>query len=120
MNTYLGRQDDSGNYVSLSPSGTYRKITELKDPSMIWVFLDEHPDSINDGCFSTLASAGQFNDLPASYHNGACGIAFTDGHSEIHKWVDAATLQPVKKIDWPGGAASPHDVAWLLQRTYNQ
>jgi prepilin-type processing-associated H-X9-DG protein len=29
-------------------------------------------------------------DVPATYHNGACGFAFADGHSEIHKWVDQA------------------------------
>jgi len=26
--------------------------------------------------------------LPASYHNGACGFTFADGHSEIKKWLD--------------------------------
>jgi prepilin-type N-terminal cleavage/methylation domain-containing protein/prepilin-type processing-associated H-X9-DG protein len=121
MNTYLARQDDTGNYITLSPSGTYKKYSELKSPTMIWVFVDEHPDSINDGCFSTLSGAvGTFNDLPASYHNGACGFAFADGHSEIHKWRDANTLQPILQQAWPGGAYSPNDVAWMLQRTYNQ
>jgi prepilin-type processing-associated H-X9-DG protein len=28
-----------------------------------------------------------FVDIPANYHNGACGFALADGHSEIHKWV---------------------------------
>jgi len=27
-------------------------------------------------------------DYPASYHNGAGGVAFADGHSEIHRWRD--------------------------------
>lgn len=120
MNTYLARQDDTGNYVALSPSGTYKKITDLKNPTMIWVFLDEHPDSINDALFSTLAAADTFNDLPASYHNGACGLAFADGHSEIHKWVEPVTKQPIKQQPWPGGAYAPRDVRWLLARTYNQ
>ncbi|MCW5559012.1 MAG: hypothetical protein KIT22_14425, partial [Verrucomicrobiae bacterium] len=69
-------------------------------PSDVWVFLDEHPDSMNDaGCFSP--AVGSWVDLPASFHNGACGIAFADGHSEIHKWVEGSTKQPVKY----GGAA---------------
>jgi prepilin-type N-terminal cleavage/methylation domain-containing protein/prepilin-type processing-associated H-X9-DG protein len=119
MNDYLARQDDTGAYTTLTPSGTYKRYSELLNPSMIWVFLDEHPDSINDGCFSTLAAVNDFNDLPASYHNGACGLAFADGHAEIHRWVDSNTLQPVKKIVWPGGANSPNDVLWLLQRSYN-
>jgi prepilin-type N-terminal cleavage/methylation domain-containing protein/prepilin-type processing-associated H-X9-DG protein len=119
MNTYLARQDDSGNYVTLSPSGTYKKYTELKSPTMIWVFVDEHPDSINDALFSTLAAADTFNDLPASYHNGACGFAFADGHSEIHKWMESSTKQPIRQQPWGGGPYAPRDVQWLLQRTYN-
>ena len=119
MNTYLARQDDSGNYIALNPSGTYKRFSELKNSSMIWVFVDEHPDSIIDGLFSTLAAAGTFNDLPASYHNNACGFAFADGHSEIHKWRDANTLQPIRQQAWGGGAASPRDVAWVIERTYN-
>ena len=32
-------------------------------------------------------SAARYIDMPASYHNGACGFSFADGHSEIHKWL---------------------------------
>ena len=55
--------------------------------------MDEHPDSINDvGNFTYDAQRG-WVDIPANYHNGAAGIAFTDGHSEIHKWsASVATL----------------------------
>ena len=43
---------------------------------------------MNDAClFSGLAeSATQWGDLPANYHNGACGYSFADGHSEIKAW----------------------------------
>ena len=36
-------------------------------------------------------------DYPASYHNNAAGIAFADGHSEIHKWLDSRTIPPLTK-----------------------
>jgi len=56
---------------------------------MAWLLVDEHPDSINDGCFYLNPLAGPFNhqwgDLPGSSDNGACGFAFADGHSEIKK-----------------------------------
>ena len=58
----------------------------IPGPSETWVYVDEHADSINDaGCFppNTRTSVA---DAPAGYHNGACGFAFADGHSEIHKW----------------------------------
>ena len=114
MNTYLNRPDFSASYV---------KYSELKKLAMIWVFVDEHPDSINDGCFSTLAPTNTWNDLPASYHNGACGFAFADGHDEIRKWLDDSTKQPITRTDWPGGLqVSPpnnRDLQWLLERTTN-
>jgi prepilin-type processing-associated H-X9-DG protein len=35
-------------------------------------------------------------DVPASYHGGAGGFSFADGHSEIHKWNLAWILQPIQ------------------------
>ena len=37
-------------------------------------------------------------DVPASYHNGAGGLSFADGHAEIHKWLDPRTKTPVTGI----------------------
>jgi prepilin-type processing-associated H-X9-DG protein len=59
----------------------------IPGPSQTWVYVDEHPDSINDaGCFPPNSDVN-IVDVPANYHNGACGFAFADGHSEIRKWV---------------------------------
>ena len=55
-------------------------------PTETWVFVDEHPDSINDAGFFPPQTAGIITDTPATYHNLACGFAFADGHSDIHKW----------------------------------
>jgi len=33
------------------------------------------------------ATTAQIIDFPASYHNGAAGLSFADGHSEVHRWV---------------------------------
>jgi prepilin-type N-terminal cleavage/methylation domain-containing protein len=82
----------------------YVKVAGIPQPSNIYVFLDEHPDSINDGYFDdgsqgspavpTMWASGN-SDVPASYHSGACGFSFSDGHSEIHKWMDPNTVVPV-------------------------
>jgi len=62
----------------------------IPGPAATWVYVDEEPDSINDaGCFPPN-SLTVIVDVPATYHNGACGFAFADGHSEVHKWVDLA------------------------------
>lgn len=117
MNTYLARKDQAtGQFYPWS----YQKYTQLKLPSMLWVFVDEHPDSINDGLFSTLSgSSNKWNDLPASYHNGACGFVFADGHAEIKKWRDAATKRPIMRQASPTGIVAPTDVAWVWQRSSN-
>jgi prepilin-type processing-associated H-X9-DG protein len=107
---------------------TYGKSASIlaPTPSMLWVLIDEHPDSINDTGMSVecglTGAADVIVDYPASYHNGACGIAFADGHSEIHKWLDART-KPKATYTFPSslalGVASPNnqDVEWLQPRT---
>ncbi len=81
-----------GNAESGPMGGIYAHPTKASDltipgPTETWVYVDEHPDSINDaGCFPPTSST-HFVDIPANYHNGACGFAFADGHSEIHKWT---------------------------------
>src|SRR5207249_374823 len=96
-------------------------------PSMAWVFLDEQPDSMNDACFYSALGPGatQWGDLPANYHNGACGYSFADGHAEIKSWKgpnmrakkieyrDYATLTPVLL----NNAADKNDEMWHEQRS---
>lgn len=111
VNTYLGRAGFAQ---------AYKKYSEIKKASTQFVFLDEHPDSINDGIFSTLAAPDNWNDLPASYHNGACGFTFADGHGEIKKWLDKDTKRPVLRVTYPGlNAPAPNnrDLKWILARS---
>jgi prepilin-type N-terminal cleavage/methylation domain-containing protein/prepilin-type processing-associated H-X9-DG protein len=79
---------------------TAKKEAQLLRPVMVWVVVDEHPNSINDALFmfnpGLTPAAYAWRDLPASYHNGACGFSFADGHSEIKKWRDGRTVQAVK------------------------
>jgi len=77
---------------------TYGKMVQIKSPSQIWVILDENPYSINDGSFavSALATPGStfLIDWPSGLHGNAGGMAFADGHSIIHRWLDARTYTP--------------------------
>jgi prepilin-type N-terminal cleavage/methylation domain-containing protein/prepilin-type processing-associated H-X9-DG protein len=80
-----------------------KRLTDLLNPGAVntWTILDEHPDSINDSEFYFDPGFGPsscyWRDLPASYHNGACGISFADGHSIIKKWMDQRTVKGVKR-----------------------
>ncbi len=101
-----------------------RKLSDVHSPSMTYAMLDEHPDSINAGGFANQIvkdpAAARIIDYPASYHNGAAGISFVDGHCEIKKWRDPRTLMPVKydntlrlNVESPNNP----DVIWLSERT---
>lgn len=98
---------------------TMKKMSDLvkPGPSMTWTFVDEHPDSINDSvCYVNTYQSNSWVDVPASYHNGACGFSFADGHSEIKKWRDAT--YPVRYgslNNVPVRNAS--DFNWLAERT---
>jgi prepilin-type N-terminal cleavage/methylation domain-containing protein/prepilin-type processing-associated H-X9-DG protein len=79
-----------GNYESGPTDGIYKHIKKAAEmvippPVDTWVFLDEHPDSINDAGFFDPHQTS-FVDVPAAYHNGAAGFALADGHAEIIKW----------------------------------
>jgi len=81
--------DDSNAWDTKAFPRYTAKASGLTDPgpSDTWIYMDEHPDSINDvGNFTYEPFARRWVDVPANYHNGAAGIAFADGHSEIHKW----------------------------------
>ena len=107
----------------------YRKYDNVSDmiapaPSDLWVFVDEHPDSINDGWnIMNPRNDSTWVDLPANYHNGACGYAFADGHAEIKKWTDKIPKsEPVRKIQrnhFPNaGARRPNnDYSWVIERS---
>jgi prepilin-type processing-associated H-X9-DG protein len=63
-------------------------------------------------------AAAVLPDCPASYHNGACGFAFADGHSEIKRWVDRRTKLPVKRADFqPVNQSNNKDIEWLWSKT---
>jgi prepilin-type N-terminal cleavage/methylation domain-containing protein/prepilin-type processing-associated H-X9-DG protein len=100
---------------------SYNKMTDIRypAPSMLWVFVDEQADSINDGwTIMNPTDLTSWVDLPASYHNGACGFGFADGHAEIKKWLDQSTKVPVRMAQVNGfPAPKSRDIPWVVQRT---
>ena len=95
------------------------KISQMPDPSGIFVFLDEHPDTINDGFFVNRLDTPEWGNLPASYHNGAANLSFADGHTETHRWLVGATIRPARQGGVGGSfPANPAtDFNWLKERT---
>ncbi len=130
MNALFGRSnnnptDNTARGASWAFGGRYRqfiKTTDVPQPSMTYLTLDEHPDIINDAFFITDPNASQWGDVPATYHNRATGFSFADGHAEIHKWQSDSTVYPVtfnnlgqiRKRNFD--AAGREDMKWYADR----
>ena len=109
----------------------FNKQSDINVPSPVnaWVFIDEHPDSINDGLFRVNLQGVQaddtggtyvWNDYPANNHGGIGVLAFADGHAAARKWTDPALVpNPVKnsKISNLAATAPYSDLIWLRQAT---
>jgi prepilin-type N-terminal cleavage/methylation domain-containing protein/prepilin-type processing-associated H-X9-DG protein len=101
------------------------KSSELLNPgpSMSWLFMDEHPDSIDDGILYTdpgaTSGTGKLTELPSSLHGKAGAVSFADGHAEIQKWRHADTTPAVSYITYRHNVATVNnpDLRWLAQRT---
>ena len=127
MNALFGRSnndrnDNTARGKSWAFGGQYRQFirtTDVAEPSMTYLTLDEHPDSINDAFFVTDPNVNNWQDRPASYHNGAAGFSFADGHAEVHKWRSNSSIYSVKYnygSPKPFDAAGKLDIAWYAQR----
>jgi prepilin-type N-terminal cleavage/methylation domain-containing protein/prepilin-type processing-associated H-X9-DG protein len=100
-----------------SPWHTFGKASDIHapGPSMLWVLLDEDAKGLNDAAFAFGMENPAWFDAPGTYHDGGCGFAFADGHSETHRWQSraekiiggAAITDPADQQDW----------SWMQQRT---
>ena len=96
--------DGSGTGRNQTRWRIYAKASEIVSPTKTYVFVDEHPNSINDAAFANQNTGAEaygtarIIDIPANYHNGACGFSFADGHAEIRKWLSISSGQPDSRL----------------------
>jgi len=101
-------------------------------PANLFIFIDEHPDSINDGGFAvemntTTDESAQWIDHATCLHDGACGLSFCDGHAVIRKWTEThwkTTLNYIPTYTGTFGSPNPvtglgdtADLRWLAGHT---
>jgi len=129
MNTFIGYPAESGTGGSSSspnssgPYPPFATLSSVHSPSRTFIMLDERPDSINDGVFSTDETPNTLflRDVPAAYIGGAAGFSFADGHSIIHKWIPGFITEPIQRTQINGysyssGDPEVTDLRWLQQR----
>jgi prepilin-type N-terminal cleavage/methylation domain-containing protein/prepilin-type processing-associated H-X9-DG protein len=124
MNAMVGNAGEfttGGTNVNNPYYQQFFKLSQIPEPARIFLFIEEHPDSINDAYFLNRPATGQWHDLPASWHHGAGNLTFADGHVETHQWRFASTKPPTR----PDGAGLPFavpedeadDFDWLMEHT---
>jgi len=123
---YTGRNNNNPEYRQ------WLKLTQIRNPSKIFVTCDEHPDTLNDGLFNNdprtdslgRATAQKWSDAPASLHAGGATVSFADGHAEIHNWKSDKTKFRVSTTA-TGSTAAPlfnndplamQDLSWMIER----
>ena len=119
MNMFVKGSAIRGEYW-LSGFAAFAKENEFitPSPSQLWVFADENPDTINDGWLHTsMDNANEWNDMPGSYHNGACPFNFADGHSELHKWQSSKSSPRVIYERIPVEDPGSVDIQWVFNHT---
>lgn len=126
MNNYMGDYGiDPNQDIGFWFDSQYRLFLSYDDlvnagPSKFFVLIDEREDSINEGIFGTVMAEDAMRDCPASYHGESGALAFKDGHSELHRWIDPRTRPPKEEwgkldqlVPMPGNV----DIDWLQAHT---
>ena len=128
VNAYVGENVPTGQF----PSGPnnyamYKQIRKVSEflhptPAEVALFIDEHPDSMNDPVFWSPNLASNWPDFPATYHDGAAVFAFADGHTEEHKWKGGLITGSAARVSFNnrnnyGVPPGDPDLSWMSYHT---
>jgi hypothetical protein len=116
MNGTLGHANFPGNAGPWDQTYAVAKtISELNypGPAETSVFLEEHPDSMNDP-FLFPPQRTSWIDFPGGFHNGAGAFSFGDGHIEMHPWRGPSRAHPVTyNFRPPPARVGDPDISWM-------
>lgn len=128
MNLYVGgfAPGTTGGWSFAEPFRVYLKLSQITEPTKIFLFLDMREDNVNWSNFMADMTGYSPNnpgsytwtgDLPGMYHSRAAGFSFTDGHSEIKKWQDPRTTPPMAPrgslVSFPVAQPNNPDIYWI-------
>jgi prepilin-type processing-associated H-X9-DG protein len=102
MNSYLNDDPDP------AAQTCWHRFNQIREPapSSVFVFLDEHENSIENARFvSAQPGSGYWVDFPATRHSDGTVLSFADGHAEHWRWLEANTLKIGRQTGWIQGPA---------------
>jgi prepilin-type N-terminal cleavage/methylation domain-containing protein/prepilin-type processing-associated H-X9-DG protein len=129
MNAYVGW--NSGPWHDMPNEQRYqifRRTTECRNSSLIFLFGEIHPDSVCRPMFGMNMDAQTIYHFPGNYHGRVSNFAFLDSHVEGHRWrdnqINNPNPPPANWHDHTGYQAKPssyNDLEWLkLHTTYKK
>jgi prepilin-type processing-associated H-X9-DG protein len=122
MNVYLNPVGSFTEFLSRSHQ-VYRKSSDIRLPSNIFVFQDVNPQNICTPAFIVdMPGAGMdgFFHFPATHHNRSGVMTFADGHVETRRWQDPRTFVKASsgtKVGHDNVSPRNSDLAWIRERT---
>jgi len=120
-----GEHGWQGSSVSSGPQPWFTHMSQVKDPSMSMVFIEEtDPRTENAGTWVIdVKPSPRWVDQLAVFHGNDSSFGFADGHSENHKWVDNLTLKTARdsaegngRFYWGLGTWKNPDFRWVYER----
>lgn len=119
MNSWMGtRAAPTGpSAYNLATYRTYARDTDVAaaGPSTLWVMVDEHENSIDDGWFLvTMNDVQPFASFPAARHSRGYELNFADGHVEYYRLTDPGTAKAMAAlISLQTPSVSQQNLDWL-------
>lgn len=106
------------------PAFIYWRSADIQRPSDIFNFMHEDANSIDDGIMDatigplgTAANRNAIGNRPAALHGGATSFSFSDGHAELHRWVNLEIGNPIP-VPRPRNDSVP-DCMWYKSRVHH-
>lgn len=121
MNDYLNGGAEQ--YAPVPPVTFYKRNSDFRRPSELFVFIDVEPLSI---CYTPfeipISNSQQYFTAPGALHDKKTGVlSFADGHSESHRWK-----KPVQRNSTSSLVSNPHpvtsdpqDVSYIRTRSHH-
>jgi prepilin-type N-terminal cleavage/methylation domain-containing protein len=127
MNSYMGLPVNGIISPILIGAGykTYTKTSQISadSPANRFVFTDVNPASICTPAFGVDMSRMTWIHYPSDLHRQGGVLAFADGHTEAHRWMDGRTMAHISSGSYIAhGISSPNnpDLNWIADRTTSQ
>jgi prepilin-type N-terminal cleavage/methylation domain-containing protein len=121
MNDYLN--GGTQQFAPIAPVTFYKRNSDFRTPSMLFVFIDVEPASI---CYTPFeippVNNQSYFTAPGSLHDRRTGVlSFADGHAESRRW-----RRPVLRRSTLAATGSPHpvpsdplDVSFIRSRAHH-